>query len=281
MNILDIKNFLISDTFLLICQTFGISLLIYVISKLLILLNTKINKNEKSLYYINRVIKILRLLLVLSIVVLIWNNKINGILTIVGITSATIAFALRDVIFNLFSGIYIKSSKPFKVEDRIEVDSSIGDVININLLSFQILEVGDKEQSTGIIIQIPNSFIFKKKIKNYTKAIKYIWAEIYVNVDLSSDLEKTKNILYGILAKNNVLKSIPRKMSKAMEKAMTDYRIYYNHLEPIIYTQVIDNHIELSLRFLVHPKKKRYVISEIWNNIIIECKKHNIELYKN
>ena len=61
---------------------------------------------------------------------------------------------------------------------------------------------------------------------------------------------------------------------------MNNYRIYYNHYEPIIYTKVEDDHISLQLRYLVHPKKARFVESTIWNNILTAYKNNEIESYK-
>ncbi len=263
-----------------IFETIALIFIIWFICKMLIYFNTKYNKNEKIIYIINKGLKLFRLFAILFVCLFLWKENINNVFTIIGITSATIALALKDVLFNLFAGFYIKSSKPFKVEDRIEIDGTIGDVININLCSFNLLEVGDKDQSTGIIIEIPNSFVFSKKIKNYTKAIKYVWSEIYVKVNLDSDLEKTKKILYNIINKNEIVKTIPSKMKREMKEAMKDYRIYYNHLEPIIYTNVVDDYVMLSIRYLVHPKKKRFVESQIWNQIILESKKGNILIHK-
>lgn len=263
-----------------IFETIALIFIIWFICKMLIYFNTKYNKNEKIIYIINKGLKLFRLFAILFVCLFLWKENINNVFTIIGITSATIALALKDVLFNLFAGFYIKSSKPFKVEDRIEIDGTIGDVININLCSFNLLEVGDKDQSTGIIIEIPNSFVFSKKIKNHTKAIKYVWSEIYVKVNIDSDLEKTKKILYNIINKNEIVKTIPSKMKREMKEAMKDYRIYYNHLEPIIYTNVVDDYVMLSIRYLVHPKKKRFVESQIWNQIILESKKGNILIHK-
>ena len=251
-----------------IFETIALIFIIWFICKMLIYFNTKYNKNEKIIYIINKGLKLFRLFAILFVCLFLWKENINNVFTIIGITSATIALALKDVLFNLFAGFYIKSSKPFKVEDRIEIDGTIGDVININLCSFNLLEVGDKDQSTGIIIEIPNSFVFSKKIKNYTKAIKYVWSEIYVKVNLDSDLEKTKKILYNIINKNEIVKTIPSKMKRDMKEAMKDYRIYYNHLEPIIYTNVVDDYVMLSIIYLVHPKKKIFVEIQICNQII-------------
>ena len=172
------------------------------------------------------------------------------------------------------------------MEDRIELNTSsksiMGDVININTLTFEILEITDKEkgeQSTGIIIEIPNSTIFTNPIKNYTKAFKYIWSELEVNIDLKADLEKNKKVLYDIVNSNDIVKKIPNKMKKELNQAIGNYRIYYNNLEPIIYTKVNKECITLTIRYLAHPKKARNIESTIWNNIYKMEKDKKLDLY--
>ena len=95
-----------------------------------------------------------------------------------------------------------------------------------------------------------------------------------------SDIEETKSIIYQILDSNEILKEIPKKMEDQVDDVTVEYRIYYNKLEPIIYTRINESHIELSLRYLVHPKKIRIVQNEIYLKILKEYKKGNIDLYK-
>ena len=211
-----------------------------------------------------------------------WGEKLEGLITIVSFISAGIAIAIREIIFNFFAGMYIKFRKPFDVEDRIEIDTIKGDVINIHSLGFEMLEVGERiggEQSTGRITHIPNSYVLTRSLKNYTKAFKYIWDEIKIDIELDSDIKKTEEILYEILFDNETLKEIPKKMEDAVDDIILEYRIYYNNLDPIIYTKIVDGHIELNLRYLVHPKKARNVQDEIYKRILEEYQKGTIKLY--
>lgn len=213
----------------------------------------------------------------------IWEGHLKNIVTIISFVAGATTLAIREVILNLTAGLYIKVSKPFKVEDRIEIDNIKGDVVLISALSFKVLELKDRlngEQSSGIIVNIPNSKIFSNSLKNYTTAFKYIWSELVIPVSIDSDINKTKRILYSIVNKNEVIKSIPKKMDKAIDESKGQYRIYYNNLKPIIYTEYKDNHIEFTIRFLVHPKKERNVINDLWIKIL-ECNKESvINLYK-
>lgn len=246
------------------------------------LIYSKAAVSDKKKYFRNRVMKIVLTVLAFVSVILLWGHKISGIVTAITFLSTGVAIAVKEIIFDFFAGIYIGWKRPFELEDRVEIDGVKGDVINIKALSFEVLEVGgriDSEQSTGRIVHIPNSFIFIKTLKNYTKAFKYIWDELKVNVSLDSNIEETKDILYNIMVNNEVLKEAPKKMEDAVSDIIFEYRIYYNYLDPIIYTKIVDSHIELSLRYIVHPKKARIVEDDIYLKILEEYKNGNIKLY--
>ena len=257
-------------------------IIISLVAKGIVFLNNALNTNAKNMYLFNKKVRIAKIIITTIVLLLIWEKQIQSIITFISFVGAAATLALKDIVLNFFAGIYIHFYKPFKLEDRIEVDGIIGDIVNINSLSFEVLEVSQKdqgEQSTGIIIRIPNSKIFTDSIKNYTKAFKYIWSEIKIKIKLDADLEKNKEILYAIVNSNDIVKRIPKKMKDALNNAIGDYRIYYNNLEPIIYTKVNEDCIELTIRYLAHPKKSRNIESQIWNEIYESAKVGNLDLY--
>ena len=240
--------------------------------------------NDKKKFFRNRKIRIILTAISFILVFLLWGEKLSGLITLISFISAGLTIAVREIIFNFFAGIYININRPFEIEDRIEIDDVMGDVISKHALGFEILEIGKRvygEQSTGRIIHIPHSYIFTKTLKNYTKVFKYIWDEIKVDVSLDADIKKTEEILYEIVFDNETLREIPKKMEDAVDEAILEYRIYYNNLDPIIYIKIETPHIEMHLRYLVHPKKARDVQNEINMRIMEEYQKGNIQLYIN
>lgn len=245
-------------------------------------LYSRADVSNKKKYFRNRMLKIALNIISIILVILLWGHRISGMVTIISFLSAGIAIAVKEIIFDFFAGVYINMKKIFELEDRVEINGIKGDVVNIRSLGFEVLEVGDRvhaEQSTGRIIHIPNSFVFLYPLKNYTKAFKYIWDEITVKVPLDADIEKTKEVLYDIVNSNEILETIPKKMEDAVADVTVEYRIYYNYLDPIIYTEIVDSHVELYIRYIVHPKKSRIVEDEIYLKILEEYKKGNIKLY--
>jgi len=238
-------------------------------------------KNNKKQYNILQFIKILVNITEILIIYLLWESNIKNVITLISFISAAITLSLKDLVFNFFSGIYIKLNKSFKVEDRIEINKYKGDVINLGIFNFEILETTEEHgnQSSGIIVEIPNSYIFLHPLKNLTKGFKYIWDEIELKIKLDCDIINNKKIIYNI--KNNIelIKNVPNKMKKEL-KNNTTYRMYYNNYEPVIYTELDNNIIKLKVRYLVNPKKSRIIKSKIYNEIIKEYKSGNINLYE-
>ena len=255
--------------------TLGIGrLIIHFIKKQLIRIN-----NNRIKYKVLQFVKIVINVSEFLIIYLLWENNIKNVITLISFISAAITLSLKDIIFNLFAGIYIKINKPFKLEDRIEINGNKGDVINIGTFTFEILETNEEygNQSTGIVLTIPNSLIFSHPIKNLNKGFKYIWHEMNVNLSIDADITESKKTLYKIINNIDLIKVIPTKMKNEL-KNNTTYRMYFNKYDPVIYTEVKDNHIILKIRYLVNPKKARIVESYIWNEILKEYKNNNIEL---
>lgn len=277
------KLFNIDEIYIgLILKTIIIIFLILVVEKIGIRIIKRTRDSKKEYNYTKKYKLIIRII-ILSAIIIVWGKYIKNFLTLISLVSAAFTIAIRDLIFNFFCGMYIKIVKPFIVEDRIEINGYKGDVVNINTMNFEILEVSNVDttgQSTGIIIHLPNSIIFNYPLKNYNKAFKYIWDEITIRIPLDYDVNKAKKVLYKIVNSNEIIKKIPPKLKKQINNVSNSYRIYYNQYDPIIYTKINEDHIELQIRYLIHPKKARYVESIISSDILLAYKNGEIEIYK-
>ena len=263
--------------------TIVILLIASFVKKLLELLYRQFVEDPKKRYIYNQKKNLTIMIIVIATCLLIWNNHISGLITLISFLSAGIAIAVRDIIMNFFAGIYLRTVKPFNLEDRIEINGMRGDVVKMSALSFEMLELGERvngEQSTGRIIHIPNSQLFTYSLKNYNTAFKYIWNEITVRVGLDADIDETKRVLYEIIEKNDTIKETPKKMESQVEDASLDYIIYFNHVRPIIYTKIVESHVELYIRYLVTPKKARNVEDAINRDILEAYRNKEIQLFK-
>lgn len=263
----------------LIIDTLLIIIFVKIVQKVSNFFFSKIFKKNKTRFNFRKKVSFVCNIFLVFIIIIIWEDFLLKFITLFSFVTAAIAYSLRDTIINFFAGIYIKLAKPFQVEDRIMICNHIGDVVNISSLSFEVLEVNsDTFQSTGSIVHIPNSKVISEPLINYVKVFKYVWNETEVKISIESDIKKVKGILYSIVNNNDIIKSIPGKMINELNNN-SSYRIYYNKLEPIIYTNIKDKYVSMNIRYLVHPKKKRNVINEINNQLLKLNEEGKISLY--
>lgn len=263
----------------LIIDTLLIIIFVKIVQKVSNFFFSKIFKKNKTRFNFRKKVSFVCNIFLVFIIIIIWEDFLLKFITLFSFVTAAIAYSLRDTIINFFAGIYIRLAKPFQVEDRIMICNHIGDVVNISNLSFELLEVNnDTFQSTGSIVHIPNSKVISEPLINYVKVFKYVWNETEVRISIDSDIKKVKGILYSIVNNNDIIKSIPGKMINELNNN-SSYRIYYNKLEPIIYTNIKDKYVSMNIRYLVHPKKKRNVINEINNQLLKLNEEGKISLY--
>lgn len=201
----------------------------------------------------------------------VWLNGLKSLSTFFGLLSAGIAISLKDILTNIAGWIYILMRKPFVLGDRIEIDGHIGDVIDIHIFRFVILEVGnwvDAHQSTGRIIYIPNGKIFTKPLANFHSGFKYIWNELPVLVTFESNWKKAKDILIKVV--NTSVEKVNEHMEDQIRDASQKYMIRFGILTPTVYTSVKDSGVLLTMRYVCDPRKKRSSEQTIWEDVLIK-----------
>ncbi len=220
-------------------------------------------------YQVSKTIGWILGLVAVLVVAKIWIKADISLATYLGILSAGLAIALQDLIANIAGFLFLIIRQPFRVGDRIQIGEQAGDVIDVRLFMFSMLEIGNwvqADQSTGRIIHVPNGKLFKEPVTNFTQGFDYIWNEIPVTVTFESDWKKALGILEEIAAKHS------EKLDQAMQRqlrALDDkYRIQFQHLTPIVWTNVIDFGVNLTIRYLCHPRKRRGTEDTIWKAIL-------------
>ena len=210
----------------------------------------------------------------------IWFEGLQSLATFLGLLSAGLAIALREPVTDFAGWIFILWRKPFDVGDRIQVGDTKGDVIDIRVFKFTVLEIGNwvhADQSTGRVVHIPNHKIFSDSLANYTSDFEFIWNEIPVLVTFESDWEKAKKILQEVSEKH--LQDFVERAKQQVQQAKKSYLIYYKYLTPIVYTDVQDSGVRLTVRHLSDPRKRRSVSQNIWEDTLRKFDEHDdIEL---
>jgi len=199
----------------------------------------------------------------------IWISGLQSLVTYLGLLSAGIAIALRDLFVNFAAWIFIVWRRPFTVGDRVEIGIYKGDVVDLRIFQFTLMEIGnwvDADQSTGRVIRIPNGKVFSEMLANYSKGFRYLWDEIGVLVTFESDWRKAKGILAEIGKKH--AEHLTDAAANRVREASSRMMIFYKALTPIVYTSVKSSGVMLTIRYLCKPRERRGVENAIWEDIL-------------
>lgn len=202
-------------------------------------------------------------------IVVVWTRGGTGIAAYLGIVSAGLAIALQDPLTNLAGFLFIVLRKPFGVGDRIQVGDHRGDVVDVRLFQFSMIEIGnwvDADQSTGRIIHVPNGLLFRCPTANYTQGFAFIWDEMPVTVTFESDWRKAKGLVEEILERMSA--ETAEQAQREIAAASASYLVHYRHLTPIVWTSVVDHGVTLTARYVCAPRRRRGTATELWEAVL-------------
>ena len=211
------------------------------------------------------------LLLGLLLIGVTWVERAGSLATYLGLFSAGLAIALKDIVANLAGWAFISWSRPFEVGDRVQIGSHAGDVIDLHPLQFTLNEIGNwvaADQSTGRIIHVPNGRVLSEPLANYDKGFRYIWNEIPVTVTFDSNWKKAKEILEAVALRH--AEHLTDQLERDLLEASRQYLIAYTKLTPIVYTKGVTDGICLTLRYLIRSRFRRGSENAIWQDVLVE-----------
>jgi len=250
-------------------------ILLYLFQLMVLQIVWRQTKNVRTRYQWKRTLSFILPFVGLVIIVTIWSEAFRQFGAFLGLFSAGLAIALKDPLTNLAGWFFVIVRHPFVVGDRIKIGKHAGDVIDIRLFQFTILEINswvEADQSTGRIIHIPNGRVFTDPQINYTTGFNYIWNEIHVRITFESNWEKARLILQEIV--NKRAENIDRDAEREIFEASKNFMIHYTHLTPYVYTEVKEFGILLTIRYLCNPRKRRGTENDIWKDVLTEFRNH-------
>lgn len=177
-----------------------------------------------------------------------WGADVTALLAGVGIGGLAIAFAAQKTIADVFGGVSIFTSRPFKIGDFVELNGVKGTVEEVGLRYTRL------RTPTKQFITLTNSSVAENTIINYSNTLK---KGVDINIGLTydtsiNDLEKAKKVLRQILAEVKGIEQDPEPL--IVFKSFGDFSINlfvrYMILDTSNYWQIVDKvNTEIKKRF--------------------------------
>lgn len=121
--------------------------------------------------------------------------SLDVVLGAAGILTVAIGFASQTSASNMISGLFLLVEKPFEIGDFIEVETIMGEVVGIDMLSVKL------RTRDNLYVRIPNETLIKTPVVNRSRfPIRRI--DLSVGIAYAEDAEKVETLLMELAEKN-------------------------------------------------------------------------------
>jgi len=227
--------------------------------------------SKDRLFVARRLSGYVAFLLIILVLCAFFLEDLKAIATVLGIAGAALVIALQDLCSAFAGWFVIVVSRKVRVGDRVEIDGHCGDVIDVQLLRITLLELNNwlgVDEPTGRVMVIPNSFIFKSKVLNYSHVHPYVWSRVDVTVTFETPAQEAHDVLLRILQEESrdEFDSAVRAASDMEHKYGTPDTVY----KPKIYSVIVDSGVMFCLLYVSHYRRRVAVRNRINERIIAE-----------
>lgn len=266
---MNIETLLNNPVFTKTASIFILIIVVYIVVKILQKASYKVVKDNASKYKFNKLINFLGYVIFAIGIIYIFNAKLSGIGTALGVAGAGIAFALQEVIVSVAGYITVFSSNFYKVGDRVQLGGIKGDVIDIGLLRTTLMQIGDwvnGDLYNGKMVRVANSFVFKEPVYNYSGDFPFLWDELTIPVKTTSDYKYALKMLENILEKE--VGDFARTSQEAWNQMIGKYSVENARVKPMVSMVFDENWITFTLRYVVDYKSRRSTKSILYDKIL-------------
>ncbi|HQY61365.1 MAG TPA: mechanosensitive ion channel family protein [Polyangiaceae bacterium] len=109
------------------------------------------------------------------------------------VLSAVVGFALQDTLGNVFAGLSVQAQKAFNVGDWVEVDGSLGRVLEIGWRATKLRTLDEVD------ILVPNGALARHTIRNFTKPTDVSRRSIQLSAAYDAPPERVKAVALSAL----------------------------------------------------------------------------------
>ena len=208
---------------------------------------------------------------VILLVTILFEDRLGRISFALGVAGAGVVVALQDVIASFAGWFAIGLSNLYTIGHRIQIGDMKGDVIDISIMRTTVMETGSwvsGDLYNGRVLRIPNSYVLRGPIFNYSQGFRFVWDEIKVSLTANSDPHLAKETLLRV-AKEKVAGYLAE--AEISWKTVADnYRLENPPLEPTVSLVVSGGSLEFTLSYIVDYASRTAMKDLLFTQIVEE-----------
>ena len=214
-------------------------------------------------YFLNKVLSLLTALVIVVGLVFVFSDQYSNLLTLFGLSVAGITIALQELVASFAAWFFIKGSRGFRTGDWIAIGEHQGEVIDVSFTHTTLQQCAPHSDQatisgtlTGGLTVLMNNQVFKQPLVNYTRGFPFVWCSLTYVVTYESDWELAREkLLEAALSEREITQTAAQAYSQIQHMA-SELSIQVDSTDPVVRTWPGNNGIELTLRFLAHPRRR-------------------------
>src|ERR1700726_529390 len=213
---------------------------------------------------------------VILLVTILFEDRLGRISFALGVAGAGVVVALQDVIASFAGWFAIGFSNLYTIGHRIQVGETKGDVIDISIMRTTVMETGSwvsRDLYSGRVVRIPNSYVLKGPVFNYSQGFRFVWDEIKVPLTAGSNQHFAREVLLRV-AKETVAGYLTE-AENSWKKVADNYRLENPSLEPTVSLVVNTGSLEFTLSYIVDYTNRTSMKDRLFTQIVEEVTKSN------
>lgn len=123
---------------------------------------------------------------------------VTSFVALLSVVGLALSLSIQNFLSNVFAGLQLLASKPFKVGDYVDAGNCSGTVYEVGLFYTKLTSVDNK------LIQLPNSTIVGSNVVNYSSQT-HRRVEIKVTASYDAPTEKVKGVLSRLVEENPMI----------------------------------------------------------------------------
>ena len=217
-------------------------------------------------------------LMILLGVVLIWAHELRTVAVYAFAIAVATVIATKELI-QCVTGSVMRTAGAFHIGDRIEIGDFRGDVIDHNLLTTTIMEVGPDgltHRLTGRAISLPNSMFLADPVTNETYTDDYVLHVFKVPMKQDDDWQQAEHDLL-CAAREQCSKYVAEARSHFDKLSHKEGLTVFN-VEPHVIVQVpTAGNVELVVRMATPARNKGKIEQAILRKLLVSIKQRAAE----
>jgi hypothetical protein len=259
----------------LVCAAFGI-LLIHAAFRLLERTLPRHFREQDARYRVRKFVVFAGYAVVILFVTVLFEDRLGRVSFALGVAGAGVVVALQDVIASFAGWFAIGFSNLYTIGHRIQIGETKGDVIDISMMRTTVMETGSwvsRDLYSGRVVRIPNSYVLKGPVFNYSQGFRFVWDEIKVLLTASSDQHLAREVLLRV-AKETVAGYLAE-AERSWKKVADNYRLENPRLEPSVSLLVTGGSLEFTLSYIGDYTSRTSMKDELFTQIVEEVTRSN------